>query len=210
MKVYVDRIRRPAAAELYGGVLRFSLGLALVLSLGLSGCMKKAKVFVPPKAQAPIAVIAPPEPAHPQMVEAPEVEELPVPVAEAAANPRPRRRPVARPATPATTPPANGQTQVAAADAVEDGSAAIGELTAGGDINPQTRQEAVDLIASNEKRLKGLSQQKLRAQRAQVSKIQNFDRQAQQALNSGDAEGAKTLATKAQLLLNDLDRGGAS
>ena len=66
---------------------------------------------------------------------------------------------------------------------------------------------ATDLIASNDKRLKQLSE-KAKAQQDQVSKIRNFQRQAQDALKSGDAEGAKTLASKALLLLNDLDRAG--
>jgi hypothetical protein len=85
---------------------------------------------------------------------------------------------------------------------------AIGELTAGGDATPQTRQEATELIAANDKRLKALPASKVKAQRSQINKILNFQRQALTALNSGDAEGAKTLATKAKLLLYDLDRSG--
>jgi ribosomal protein S20 len=194
---------------LHGGVLRrFSLRLALLLMpLGLSGCLHK-KTQLPVFPHGPIELASAPEPKDPPIVEKPEVEELPVPIAEAASVPR--RRPPPRPRPTTTTPQTPASPQIAAADAADEGSAAIGELTAGGDAGSQTRQEAVDLIASNEKRLKALPQQKLRTQRSQISKIQNFDRQAQQALNSGDAEGAKTLATKAQLLLNDLDRGGAS
>jgi ribosomal protein S20 len=85
---------------------------------------------------------------------------------------------------------------------------AIGELTAGGDANPRRRQEAADLIASNEKRVRALSARIVNAQRSQVSKIRNFQRQAKQALDSGDAEGAMTLATKASVLLHDLDGTG--
>jgi len=66
------------------------------------------------------------------------------------------------------------------------------------------QQEAVDLIAANEKRLNALSAQIVEAEKAQISKVRNFQRQAQEALSSGDAEGAKTLATKAKLLLDDL------
>ena len=43
-------------------------------------------------------------------------------------------------------------------------------------------------------------------QKAQVSKVKNFLKDAQDALKSGDAEGAKTLATKAKLLLDDLEK----
>ena len=48
--------------------------------------------------------------------------------------------------------------------------------------------------------------QKVDAEKAQISKIRNFQRQAQEALTSGDLEGAKTLATKAKLLLDDLEK----
>lgn len=209
MNVHGEKIKRLIAVMSNGGALRgLSLGVVLILPLGLSGCLLHKKMKLPVFSPAPVELIALPEPANPQMVEAPEAEKMPVPVAEAAATPRPRRRVTPRPVTP-TTQPANGTTQVAAADEAAEG-AGIGELTAGGDANPQTRQEAVDLIASNEKRLKALSAQTVRTQRSQISKIRNFERQAQEALNSGDAEGAKTLATKARLLLADLDHGGTS
>jgi len=62
------------------------------------------------------------------------------------------------------------------------------------------------MIAANEKRLNALPIQVSDEQKAQISKVKNFQRQAQEALNSGDAEGAKTLATKAKLLLDDLTK----
>jgi ribosomal protein S20 len=83
---------------------------------------------------------------------------------------------------------------------------AIGALTAGGEANPQTKQEAADLITSSEKRLNALPVQKAEDEKAQVSKVKNFLKDAQEALKTGDAEGAKTLATKAKLLLDDLEK----
>jgi len=83
---------------------------------------------------------------------------------------------------------------------------AIGALSSGGDSNPKAQQDAAELIASIEKRLTALPAQKADAEKAQISKIRNFQRQAQEALASGDAEGAKTLATKAKLLLDDLEK----
>jgi ribosomal protein S20 len=62
------------------------------------------------------------------------------------------------------------------------------------------------LIASIEKRLNALSAQQTDEQKAQVSKVKNFLKDSQEALKSGDAEGAKTLATKAKLLLDDLEK----
>jgi hypothetical protein len=139
------------------------------------------------------------------MVETPEVVIPPVPTAAAATKPkRERKRPAAKP-----TPTAPAPAQVATAEGLPETSA-IGELTAGGESSPQRRQEAADLIASNDKRLKGLPARIVADKRTEISKIVNFQRQAQEALDSGDAEGAKTLATKVRLLLYDLDRGGGS
>ncbi len=83
---------------------------------------------------------------------------------------------------------------------------AIGALTAGGEASPQTKQEAADLITSSEKRLNALSAQKAEDEKAQVNKVKNFLKDAQEALKSGDADGAKTLATKAKLLLDDIEK----
>ena len=62
------------------------------------------------------------------------------------------------------------------------------------------------MIAANEKRLNALSAQIVEEQKAQISKVKTFQRQAQEASRSGDVEGAKTLATKAKLLLDDLSK----
>jgi hypothetical protein len=142
------------------------------------------------------------------MVEPIPLPSTPVPIAAAAAHPKRERRKPATKATaaaPATPPPPPAQ--VAAAEGLPEAS--IGALTAGGDSSPQLRQEAIDLIASNERRLKALPAEIVNLQKPQISKIRNFQRQAQEALDSGDAEGANTLATKAKLLLYDLDRGGS-
>lgn len=87
-------------------------------------------------------------------------------------------------------------------------AAAIGQLSAGGVSNSETQQAAVDLIAGSEKRLDTLPKGVEGQQLAQIRKVRYFLRQAQQALNTGDAEGARTLATKAKLLLDDLEKAG--
>ena len=94
----------------------------------------------------------------------------------------------------------------AASAASSPEATAIGALTAGGEADPQTKQDAADLIASIEKRLNAFTTQTTDDQKAQISKVRNFWRDAQAALKSGDAEGAKTLATKAKLLLDDLEK----
>jgi ribosomal protein S20 len=146
----------------------------------------------------PVALEEIPEPENLPIVEAPQVKLPPVPVATNAKPKRERKRPA-----PKVT--AEPPVQVAAA-VPPPGETAIGALTAGGEASPQTKQDAADLIASSEKRLNALSAQKAEEEKAQVSKVKNFLKDAQEALKSGDAEGAKTLATKAKLLLDDLEK----
>lgn len=175
------------------------------LSCGLSGCHKKTRAVVLPQAQTPVLLAPSPASVSDLMVEVPAVNVPPLPTAAAASKPkRERKKPQTLKATPAPPLP----TQVATAtDVVGEGSA-IGELTAGGEASSQTRQDATEMIASNEKRLSDLPADMLKDKRSQINKIRNFQRQAQEALTSGDAEGAKTLAIKARLLLYDLDRSG--
>jgi ribosomal protein S20 len=172
--------------------------LCFGLMVGLGGCRHKAQLAPLPPVMAPVALEQIPEPENLPMVEIPQVRMPPVPVATNAKPKRERKRP-AQKATP--EPPV----QVAAAVPPPE-ETAIGALTAGGEASPQTKQEAADLIASSEKRLNALSAQKAEEEKAQVSKVKNFLKDAQEALKSGDAEGAKTLATKAKLLLDDLEK----
>jgi ribosomal protein S20 len=147
---------------------------------------------------SPVALDDIPEPDNLPMVEVPQVKLPPVPVATNAKPKRERRKPAPKPVAPEPV-------QVASA-APPPEETAIGSLTAGGEANPQTKQDAADLISSSEKRLNALSAQKTEEDKAQVNKVKNFLKDAQEALKSGDAEGAKTLATKAKLLLDDLEK----
>jgi ribosomal protein S20 len=174
--------------------------LCVMLTGGLSGCRHKQPPIAPlPQITTPVALETPPPPEKLPVIETPQVKLPPTPIAAAAAKPQKerKRQPVV---APAPTPP---PVQVASADAATE-TAAIGALTAGGEANPRMQQEAADLIAANDKRLNALPTQVTEDQKAQISKVKNFQRQAQEALTSGDAEGAKTLATKAKLLLDDL------
>jgi ribosomal protein S20 len=176
--------------------------LCLGLMVGMGGCRHKPKITPLPPVLTPVALAPVPEPKNPPMVDVPQIKLPPVPVATNAGRPkRERKKPKAVP-----PPPEPVQATVAPPPAASAEETAIGALTAGGEANPQTKQEAEDLIASIEKRLNALSAQKAEEQKAQVSKVRNFWKDAQDALKSGDAEGAKTLATKAKLLLDDLEK----
>ncbi len=165
--------------------------------LGLVGCRHKPQVAPVPQVLSPVALEDIPEPDLP-MVEMPQVKLPPVPVATNAKPKRPKKKPA--PKAPEPEP-----AQVASV-APPPEETAIGALTVGGEANPQTKQEAADLIASSEKRLNALSSQRSEDEKAQISKVKNFLKDAQDALKTGDAEGAKTLATKAKLLLDDLEK----
>lgn len=190
MKVYGNMTRRLMATIVCAGV-----------TFGLTGCLhlhKRPQIPTLPPVLTPIELETPPPPANPPMLTAPVIELPPMPIAEAAASPRRERRHLVPKAAVAPA-------EETAPQPMTD-EAAIGDLTAGGAANPQAQQEAASLIRLIEKRLKGLPSQTLRKQRSQVSRVQNFWRQAQEALKSGDVEGATTLATKANLLLDDLDK----
>jgi ribosomal protein S20 len=185
-------VRGNISQELAGAML------CLGLTIGLSGCRHKPQLAPLPPVMAPVALLDIPEPNLP-MLEAPQIKLPPVPYATNVKPKRERRKPA-----PKVAPPEPVVASVAPPPPPEE--TAIGALTAGGEANPQTKQEAADLIASSEKRLNGLSPQKAEEEKAQVSKVKNFLKDAQDALKSGDAEGAKTLATKAKLLLDDLEK----
>jgi hypothetical protein len=181
-----------------------SAGVLCGLTFGLSGCRHRLQIAPLPPIQEPVDLVEIPPPANPPMLEAEPENVLPTPIAAAAARLKRERRKVVAKAVPAPTPP---PTPAVVADP-EPGpeAAAIGALTAGAEANPQTKQDAADLIVSIEKRLNSLPTQPTDEQKAQISKVRNFWRDAQAALKSGDAEGAMTLATKAKLLLDDLEK----
>lgn len=176
------------------------------LAFGLTGCVhlhKAPKLPVLPPVLTPVPLVTVPPPANPPLIAAPVVNLPPMPIAAAAASPRRERRRLAPKSTTAPTEEAAPEPGPTADDA-----AAIGDLTAGGAANPEAQHEAASLIHTIQLRLNGLSPQTARRQRSQVNRVRNFWKQAQEALNSGDVEGATTLATKAKLLLDDLDRLG--
>jgi ribosomal protein S20 len=170
----------------------------MVLMLAMAGCRHKAVIPPLPQITQPVDLVDIPEPHVPEEIEVPVVRLPVVPTASAYSKLRLRkRRPqlaAATPVTPATEP------------APQPEVATIGSLSSGGDTSPRAQQEAAGLIAANERRINGLSTQKVEAEKVQLSKVRNFQKQAQDALTSGDTEGAKTLATKAKLLLDDIEK----
>jgi hypothetical protein len=178
--------------------LRASLAFTMSFLLvgGLAGCHRKSiRTAMPHGVLAPVELEAAP---------VPDVEIATVPAPELApplpppppVRPTPRKRPAA---PKEETPPP----QVASAP--EPATLAIGALSTG-DVAPESLQQARDLIASILKRIDALPTKTADSQKKQVSQVRHFLDQAQKALNSGDAEGAFNLATKAKLLMDDLEK----
>ena len=173
-----------------------------------NGCHHRSAVPVVLPAQTPVPLVDVPTTAESlPTIEQPNTSLPAVPVAKAAEKPK---RPAKLPVQAAGAPPSSAGTAAIKAPEViaapvtkpESGDAAVGALTVGGEQSPRALADAKELIATNERRLNGLDAAKTQAEL--VSKVRNFQRDAQQALKSGDAEGAKTLATKGKLLLDDL------
>ncbi len=146
--------------------------------------------------------VPPPVPtSDPMTSPPPDSVETPSQVKVTEAKPkRPPKKPTTKSVAPETAPPV----EIAAAPPAEPSP--IGELSTGGDAIPQKQQETVDLIEASQRRLEALSKTASSQQQSQIRKISHFLLQAKQALSTGDVEGAKTLAFKAKLLLDDLTK----
>jgi hypothetical protein len=115
-------------------------------------------------------------------------------------TPSPTKKPAAKKAAPATVKPAPAANTGRAPE-----TASIGELSAGNSPdNSKLRAQTAALIADIEKRIKALPASTLKQKQSALTKVQLFLKQAKDALNSGDPEGANNLATKSKLLLDDL------
>lgn len=177
--------------------------IALML-LAVTGCRHRQAPVVPIRAQAPVVLETTPEATLPPRMPNVPTQPMPLPTVELPKKKphRQRHKPVVPPAAPVASP---APVQVASAGSPPIESV-IGSLSTGGDADPQRRQLAGDLMAENEKRLKALSKETVERQRDAVARVVNFDRDAMVALKAGDAEGALTLAKKAQVLLDDLEK----
>jgi hypothetical protein len=170
--------------------------LTLVLVAGVVGCRHKPPAFVIPQgAQAPIALEELPSPDPPLEIATVPPPELSPPTTPPLPAPAPRKRP-------APAPKEEPPVQVAEAPA----ALAIGSLSTGSDPTPESQHQAQDMITSILKRIAGLSSKTAESQKRQIRQVRHFLDEAQKALNSGDAEGAENLATKARLLVDELDK----
>ena len=190
----------------------------LLTSVGSTGCHHRRvqPLLLPPR--TPVALIPLPDPGAPPLVETQATKLPAVPTAQTVEKPRHVKKRIPKPppvpqqsatAPAVATKKATDSATAAVPAKTEPAVAGIGALTVGGDQSPHALQAANELLASNEKRLNSLSAEAVKAQADLVAKVRNFQREAQVALASGDAEGAQTLATKGKLLLDDFDKAGS-
>jgi hypothetical protein len=128
--------------------------------------------------------------------------------------------PAVKPADTAQTPAAGGASQSPAAGSQASAQATppaapatvgtpspIGQLTTGDSaMGEKAKRETADLIGGTEQGLSGIKRSLSTEEKVTAAQIRTFLKQAQQALDNGDTDGAHTLATKAKLLLDELTK----
>jgi hypothetical protein len=175
--------------------------VVLLLPLLLAGCTPRDKSQVQALAP-PIEDTPPPKPSEAPANLPPPVVSVPTPPPatnpNANAQTQPPPKPPARHKKPATPPP----TQQAATG--DSGVSAIGQLSSGGASDQ--RQQTLDSIAATERGLTGITRTLNDQEQKTAAQIREWLKQAHNALDSGDVDGAHTLAAKAKALLTELNQ----
>jgi hypothetical protein len=207
--------------------------LCVLLAILCTGCSHKTPV-TPQQAQAPPlqtgkGTLEPPKTTQQaEKSDTPLASPLPPPSAQSVPLPPPTPKKVRKPKKPkpADTPqvagsaPAgsqNGQAGAGAATAQATppaqlqpavaSNSAIGQLTTGDSASGErTKHETADLIGTTQQGLISIKRSLSNEEKATAGQIHNYLKQAQQALENGDADGAHLLATKAKVLLDELTK----
>jgi hypothetical protein len=206
--------------------------LLALLTIFCTGCSHQ-KASSPAQAQAPPlqtgkGTLNSPQTAQQQeKTTSPLASPLPPPSAQSVPLPPPpppkkvrhHRVPAAKPADPAQTPAgapagtASGSQTAAQVSAPQQGGdhagtiSPIGQLTTGDSaMGEKTKRETADLIGGTQQGLNGIKRSLSTEEKVTAAQIRTFLKQAQQALDNGDTDGAHTLATKAKLLLDELTK----
>jgi hypothetical protein len=97
--------------------------------------------------------------------------------------------------------------QAATVPAAMASGSPIGQLTTGDSaLGERTKHETADLIGGTQQGLNSIKRSLSSEEQVTAAQIRTFLKQAQQELESGDTDGAHTLATKAKLLLDELTK----
>lgn len=177
--------------------------VVLLLPLLLTGCVPKDNSQTQPLAP-PIEDTPLPKPSvapanlPPPVVSVPTPPPAPSPDANAQTQPLPKPPAKHKKPQPATTQP----TQQAATEAPS--VSAIGQLSSGApsDLRKQTSES----IAATERGLASITRNLNDQEQKTAGQIREWLKQARAALDTGDADGARTLAAKAKALLTELNQ----
>ena len=169
---------------------------SLILAFPLAGCHKRVMVATVPPLPPPTPVVSVPPPTHPTeaLPEIPLIASPDVPIpTEPPPRPPVRRRP------PTSTQP------VETASTAPSGIADLGQLTTGGESNNESfRRQTEDLLRTQNRRLAALPAAVAAMHSQQVEQARLYLKQAADAWNKQDMEGARTLGTKAKVILDEI------
>jgi type IV secretory pathway VirB10-like protein len=160
-----------------------------------------ASPLPPPSAQSvPLPPPPPPKKVH-------RVKRPPKPPDTAQAPASPPAGAASQPAASGTQAPAQAApVQQSAADHVGTASP-IGQLTTGDSATGEkAKRESADLIGETEQGLNSIKRSLSTEEKVTATQIRTFLKQAKQALEDGDTDGAHSLATRAKLLLDELTK----
>ncbi len=204
--------------------------LCFLLAIFCAGCSHKPPV-TPQQAQAPplqtgkATLESPKTTQQAEKTDTPLASPLPPPSAQTVPLPPPTPKRVRKPKKPkpVDTPPATAAAPVGSQNSQPSSppasaqvtpppqlqpaasNSAIGQLTTGDSASGErTKHETADLIGATQQGLIGIKRPLSNEEKATAGQIHNYLKQAQQALDNGDADGAHLLATKAKVLLDEL------
>jgi hypothetical protein len=206
----------------------------VLLVIFCSGCLHH-KTSPAPQAQAPPlqtgkGTLSPPATSQQQeKTDTPLASPLPPPSAQNVPSlPPPPPKKVHKPKRPATKPADTSQTAAATGGASQPAASGspvtaqatppqtpaaagtaspIGQLTTGDSATGEkAKRETEDMISSTEQGLNGIKRSLSTEEKVTAAQSRTYLKQAQQALDNGDTDGAHTLATKAKLLLDELTK----
>jgi outer membrane biosynthesis protein TonB len=205
--------------------------LCVLLAILCTGCSHKTS-GTPQQAQAPPlqtgkgTLESPKTTQQAEKTDTPLASPLPPPSAQSVPLPPPTPKKVRKPKKPkpADTPPVtaaapagsqNSQaspgsttaqaTPPAQLQTAPTSNSSIGHLTTGDSASGErTKHETADLIGATQQGLSGIKRSLSDEEKATAGQIHNYLKQAEQALENGDADGAHLLATKAKVLLDEL------
>ena len=170
----------------------------------LAGCFHFHKSNQVQALAPPIEDTPPPKPAPSPTDLPPPVVSVPVqlPTPAPASEPEEKPKPPVKHKKPAPAPPPANTTQQASIPS--SGVSAVGQLSSGDPSD--LRQQTQNSIAGTERGLSAISRDLNDQEKKTADHIREFLKQAKTALNSGDVDGAATLAAKAKVLLGELSK----